>query len=61
MRDLRGSERDLEAGFGTVELVVLTAILLGLALLFKSFIVEYATNLLQNIRSVELDIMNIGQ
>lgn len=61
MKGDQGLERDFEAGFGTVELVVLTAILIGLALLFKGFIVEYATNLLQNIRSVELDIMNIGQ
>lgn len=52
--------RDMQAGFGTVELVVLTAILIGLAILFKSFIVEYATNLLENIRSVELDVFNIG-
>lgn len=53
-------ERNREAGFGTVELVVLTAILIGLALLFKGFIVDYATKLLQNIQGVELDISNIG-
>ena len=53
-------ERNGEAGFGTVELVVLTAILIGLALLFKGFIVDYATKLLQNIQGVELDISNIG-
>ncbi len=53
-------EQDQEAGFGTVELVVLTAILIGLALLFKGFIVDYATTLLQNIQGVELDITNIG-
>ena len=53
-------DRDMQAGFGTVELVVLTAILIGLAILFKGFIVEYATSLLENIRSVELDILNIG-
>lgn len=53
-------DQNREAGFGTVELVVLTAILIGLALLFKGFIVEYATKLLQNIQGVELDITNIG-
>ncbi|NLY72130.1 MAG: hypothetical protein GX079_00370 [Tissierellia bacterium] len=53
-------DRDFQAGFGTVELVVLTAILIGLAILFKGFIVEYATNLLESIKSVELDILNIG-
>ncbi|WP_459128672.1 Flp1 family type IVb pilin [Guggenheimella bovis] len=49
-----------EKGFGTVELVILTAILIGLALLFKNFIVEYAQNLIDSIKAVELDIENIG-
>lgn len=43
-------------GFGTVELVILTAVLIGLALIFKSFIVDYATSMLENIRSVEVQI-----
>ncbi len=50
-----------EEGFGTVELVILTAILIGLALLFRKFIVEYATDMLQNIQGVEINIENIGQ
>lgn len=49
-----------EDGFGTVELVVLTAILIGLALLFKGFIVDYATDLLENIRAVDINIENIA-
>lgn len=49
-----------KAGFGTVELVVLTAILIGLALLFKEFIVDYARALLENIKDVEINIENIG-
>lgn len=60
MKLTKDDVRDFESGFGTVELVVLTAILIGLAVLFKSFIVPYATGLLQNISSLELDIMNIG-
>lgn len=50
-----------EEGFGTVELVILTAILIGLALLFRNFIVAYATGLLTDIQSVEINIENIGQ
>lgn len=53
-------EKLRQAGFGTVELVILTAILIGLALLFKNFIVEYATQLLESIQGVEIDIENIG-
>lgn len=50
-----------EDGFGTVELVILTAILIGLALLFRNFIADYATRLLENIQGVEINIENIGQ
>lgn len=49
-----------EDGFGTVELVVLTAILIGLALLFKGFIVDYASGLLESIRAVDINIENIA-
>ena len=48
-------------GFGTVELVILTAILIGLALLFKTFIADYASSLLQDITDVEINIQSIGQ
>jgi hypothetical protein len=50
-----------EDGFGTVELVILTAILIGLALLFKTFIADYASALLQDISNVEINIRSIGQ
>lgn len=50
-----------EEGFGTVELVILTAILIGLALLFRNFIVDYATDMLTRIQGVEINIENIGQ
>lgn len=60
MKFINETMGDPESGFGTVELVVLTAILLGLALLFKGFIVDYATKLLQNIQGVELNIHDIG-
>ncbi len=48
-------------GFGTVEIVILTAILIGLALLFKNFIVQYATDLIDSIKSVDIDIMDIAR
>lgn len=60
MKFIEDRIKDPESGFGTVELVVLTAILIGLALLFKSFIVDYATKLLQSIQGVELNIHDIG-
>ncbi len=50
-----------ENGFGTVEIVILTAILIGLALLFKNFIVEYAKGLLESIKAVNINITDIGQ
>ncbi len=50
-----------ENAFGTVEIVILTAILIGLALLFKNFIVEYAKGLLESIKAVNINIMDIGQ
>jgi hypothetical protein len=46
-------------GFGTIELVILIAILVGVALLFKTFIVDYAVGLMDDIQSVEIDIKNI--
>lgn len=49
-----------EKGFGTIELVILTAILIGLALLFKTFIVDYARNTLETIKEVEINIEDIG-
>ncbi len=48
-------------GFGTVEMVILTAILIGLALLFKNFIVDYAKNLIESIKSVDINITDIAQ
>lgn len=48
-----------EKGFGTVELVVLTAVLIGLALLFKTFIVDYSNDMLEDIKDVEINIEDI--
>jgi hypothetical protein len=47
-------------GFGTVELVLLIAILVGIALLFKEFIVDYVDNLLTNITDVDINIKDIS-
>ena len=46
-------------GFGTIELVILIAILVGLALMFKTFVVEYAVGLMDDIKTVEIDIENL--
>ncbi len=40
-----------EDGFGTLELVLLVCVLIGLALLFKDTIVEFVTNMLGKISS----------
>lgn len=44
-----------EDGLGTVELVLLLAILVGLALMFRKAIVEFVRNILANITSNEID------
>lgn len=43
-------------GFGTIEMVILIAILVGLAMLFKLFIVDYAKGLMEEIQSVEIGL-----
>jgi Tfp pilus assembly protein PilE len=50
-----------QKGFGTIELVILIAILVGLALLFKNFVVTYTQGLMDEIQSVELDIEHFGE
>lgn len=56
MKKKNAKQKKFKRGFGTVEIVILTAILIGLALLFKNFIVEYATKLINSIKSVEINI-----
>ena len=51
--------RNNKKGFGTIELIILIAISVGLALIFKTFIVEYSVNLMDNIKTVEIDIENL--
>lgn len=46
-------------GFGTIELVILIAILVGLALLFKTFVVDYTTGLMDDIKNIEINIENL--
>ncbi|KAB3537231.1 hypothetical protein F8154_02750 [Alkaliphilus pronyensis] len=48
-----------EDGLGTVELVLLLAILVGLALMFRKAIVEYVGKILANITKNEIDPTNI--
>ncbi|SKC37798.1 Flp1 family type IVb pilin [Maledivibacter halophilus] len=44
-----------EDGLGTVEIVLLVAILVGLALIFKEAIVEFLQSILGNIEGVNID------
>ncbi|MCT4563486.1 MAG: hypothetical protein N4A68_04130 [Maledivibacter sp.] len=44
-----------EDGLGTVEIVLLIAVLVGLALLFKNQIVGFVSNILGNINGNEID------
>lgn len=44
-----------EDGLGTVELVLLIAVLVGLALMFRKTIVRFVQNVLGNIEGNELD------
>lgn len=43
--------RDDARGMGTIEVVLIVAILVALALLFKTFINKYANNIFANIES----------
>ncbi|MCR5693540.1 MAG: hypothetical protein K6G89_01025 [Clostridia bacterium] len=43
--------KDDISGLGTVEVVLLVAVLVALALLFKTFITRYANNMFDNIES----------
>lgn len=48
-----------EDGLGTVEIVLLIAILVGLALIFKNTIVGFVKNVLANIQGNEIDPNNL--
>lgn len=48
-----------EDGLGTVEIVLLIAILVGLALIFKNIIVGFVKNVLANIQGNEIDPTNL--
>lgn len=48
-----------EDGLGTVEIVLIIAVLVGLALIFKSAIVDFVNNVLGNIKGKEIDPANI--
>ena len=50
---------DNENGFGTVEMVLLLAIMLGLALLFKGTVVKFVNGILGQISSTQISISNL--
>lgn len=49
-----------ESGMGTVEVVLIAAVLVGLALIFKESIVGYLNTILSNINGVEIDPKEMG-
>lgn len=48
-----------KSGMGTVEMIVLVAILVGLALIFKAYILEFVQGLLSDLDKVKLDPTNL--
>ncbi|MBM7615823.1 Flp1 family type IVb pilin [Alkaliphilus hydrothermalis] len=48
-----------EGGLGTVELVLLVAVLVGLALIFKTAIAEFVRDVLGKIKGNEIDPQKI--
>ncbi|OPL09386.1 MAG: hypothetical protein AVO33_00785 [delta proteobacterium ML8_F1] len=56
-----GKKFNNDKGFGTIELVILIAILVGLALIFKTFVLEYTLDLIDNIKTVEINIQDLGE
>ncbi len=49
-----------EDAMGTVEVILITAVLVGIGIMFKEKIVEYAKTLLSNITKETIDPANIG-
>lgn len=47
-------------GMGTVEMIVLVAILVGLALIFKGFILEFVQELMEDLNRVNIDPNNLS-
>lgn len=45
-----------EEGFGTIEVIILLAILVGIALLFKTEITSFVEGILENIVEQDFDI-----
>ena len=45
-----------ESGFGTIEVIILLAILVGLALLFKEQITIFVSNILDSIIDTDLTV-----
>lgn len=50
-----------EDGLGTVELVLLIAVLVGLALIFRKAIVEFVERILNNITGVDINPEEMAQ
>ncbi|MGV8146185.1 MAG: Flp1 family type IVb pilin [Alkaliphilus sp.] len=48
-----------EDGLGTVEIVLLIAILVGLALIFRTAIVEFVKTILESITGITIDPENL--
>ena len=49
------SWRDDEAGLGTVEMVLILAVLVGIALIFRGYIFEFVADIMTNIMGGDMD------
>lgn len=58
LEQFKGFLRD-EDGISTVEIVVIIAVLVGIALIFKNAIVTFVNKLLNNILKVNVDPQNL--
>jgi len=59
MKDLKRFICEEEA-MGTVEVVLIVAVLIGIGLLFKNAVIEFVTKHLGQMEGVEVDIDNIS-
>lgn len=49
-----------ETGMGTVELVIILAVLVGIALIFRSYIFDFVDTIMENIFGGELETIKVN-
>ncbi len=51
-------EKFFERGFGTLELIILTAVLIGLAVIFRGFIEGFVRELIQKLDALKSEVFS---